>query len=75
MQIENDEYFEPEGIAFKVHYAAKRFTRMARLFLARRITWESFKLSQRTSQKAVCLIGGGMVFCDYADEAAYLGYE
>jgi hypothetical protein len=46
----------------------RRVFRMADLRLARRVTWRNFLKSLRPSQKAVSLIGGGMVFCDREDE-------
>jgi len=75
MNLEDNQLFRPVGIANKAHYAAKRFIRMSRFLLARRITLVSFKISLRTNQRAVCQIGGGMIFCDYDDEAAYFCYE
>jgi hypothetical protein len=75
MKIEDEEAISPPCVAGNVRYAAKRFTRMAWLLLTRRITFASFKRSLSTSQRAVCAIGGGMVFCDYADERMYFGYE
>jgi len=44
---------------------------MGQMFLLRRITWRSFSMSMRPKQRAVALIGGGMVFCDWRDERDY----
>jgi len=49
----------------------KRLLRMAPMFLKGEITWGNFINSTRLAQKSVCLVGGGMVFCDRADEALF----
>ncbi len=51
----------------------RRMLRMTKLFAQGRISRHSLFLSLKPKQVAVCMTGGGMVFCDYRDEAFYLG--
>lgn len=45
-----------------------RVIRMFRIFLQRRISWSSFKLSFYPRQRTVSLIAGGVLFCAIRDE-------
>ncbi|AYC17893.1 hypothetical protein DZA65_00988 [Dickeya dianthicola] len=45
-----------------------RVIRMFRIFLQRRISWSSFKLSLYPRQRTVSLIAGGVLFCAIRDE-------
>lgn len=49
----------------------KRLLRMATMFVLGEITWMNFMASLRINQKAVCLVAGGMVFCDRDDERVF----
>ncbi|WP_165971633.1 hypothetical protein [Cupriavidus sp. L7L] len=45
-----------------------RLFRMVSMLVAGRIGWPSFVQSLRPGQRAVVLVGGGMVYCDRQDE-------
>ncbi|KGE50379.1 hypothetical protein LYZ96_12230 [Xanthomonas hortorum pv. vitians] len=45
--------------------------RLLRLAATRQISWYSFRCGLRSTQIAVALVGGGMVFCDPAVEALF----
>lgn len=50
----------------------KRLSRMAPMWLRGDITFDNFKLSiNHLEMKAVCLTGGGMMFCDREDEKLF----
>ncbi len=42
----------------------RRFARMSTMAIGGRISWGSWRRSLRPHQRSVCLMGGGMVFCD-----------
>jgi hypothetical protein len=46
----------------------RRLLRMTKFLVAGRISRHSFRRSLNPRQRAVCMIGGGLVFCDYRDE-------
>ena len=46
----------------------KRLFRLTPMWVKGEITMGSFKLSMNPVQKSICLVGGGMVFCDRDDE-------
>lgn len=46
----------------------KRLCRMAPMLLKGEITLSSFNQSMNLQQKSVCMVGGGMVFCDRCTE-------
>jgi len=49
-----------------------RFSRMLTMLLAGEVSWHSFKLGLRLSQRTVCRkSGSGMLFCDRTDEATF----
>ena len=53
----------------------RRLLRMAPVFVQGQITWDSFKASLRLAQKSVCLVGGGMMFCEREDECLFFQEE
>ena len=48
-----------------------RCVRMVRALASGRVTWSSFWAGLRPSQVAVCCRGGGMMFCNAAEEAMF----
>lgn len=49
----------------------KRLVRMAPMWIRGTITFGALVASINLNQKAICLIGGGMVLCDREDERLY----
>ena len=49
----------------------KRLLRMVPMFIQGEVTWMSFMASLRMNQRSVCLVGGGMVFCDREAERIF----